>query len=48
MKAARCMTSMLPKKTGETWRYPMMTDLLKAAELHTIAHYVKMHRQSIA
>ena len=42
------MTGMLTNKTGETWRYPKTSEVLKAAGLHTIAHCVQVRRQSIA
>ena len=47
MKAARQMTSMLTKKNGEPRRYPKTLEVLKAADLHTIAHYMQVRRKSI-
>ena len=42
------MTGILLKKECETWKYPNIGEVLKAAGLHTITHYVQVHSQSIA
>ena len=38
------MTGMLPKLTRGTWRYPKTKAMIAAAGLHTITHYVQVHR----
>ena len=38
---------MLPKMVGDTWRYLKTSEVLKAAGLHTIVHYVQVRRESI-
>jgi hypothetical protein len=43
------MTGMRPeKKPDGSWSYPRSKDILEAAGLQTIAHYMGMHRQTIA
>ena len=50
MRTARRMTGMIPKKdaTTGTWSYPASEDILEAAGLFTVEHYVKVQRQTIA
>ena len=50
LRAARRMTGMMPKKdvTTGTWSYPVSKDVLEAAGLFTVEHYVKVRRQTIA
>ena len=47
VKAARCMTGLLPKMTGGTWKYPKTKTVLAAAGLHTIEYYVQVRRARI-
>ena len=44
------MMGMMPKKdaTTGTWVYPASKDVLEAAGLHTVEHYVRVQRQMIA
>jgi hypothetical protein len=47
--AAWQMTGMrLEKKPDGSWLYPRSKDVLEAAGLQTIAHYMGMHRQTVA
>ena len=41
------MAGMLPKMTGETWRYPKSEIVMVSAGMHTIAHNVQVRRASI-
>ncbi len=36
------------KKPNGSWSYPRSKDVLDAAGLHTIAHYMDMRRQTVA
>jgi hypothetical protein len=36
------------KKPNGSWSYPCLKDVLNAAGLHTIAHYMDVHRQTVA
>ena len=47
VKAARCMTGLLPKKVGGSWVFPKTKTVLAAAGLHTIEHYVQARRSRI-
>jgi hypothetical protein len=49
IRAAWRMTCMRPeKKPDRSWSYPRLKDVLEAASLQTIAHYMGVHRQTIA
>jgi hypothetical protein len=43
------MSGMRPeKKPDGSWSYPCSKDVLEAAGLQTIAHYMDVHRQTVA
>ena len=43
------MTEMLPEQVEDgEWQYPASKDVLRAAGLKSIAHYIKVRRQTIA
>jgi hypothetical protein len=43
------MSSLWPeKKPNGSWSYPCLKDVLDAAGLHTIAHYMDVRRQTVA
>jgi hypothetical protein len=49
LKAARRLTGMMPTRGDRgTWHYPSSEDVLAAAGLHTIKHYIDVRRQTIA
>ena len=48
MKAARRMNGRLPKLVGRIWQYPTALEVLAAACLHTIFHYIQVRRHYIA
>ena len=47
MEAARRLTSMHPKKRGETWVYPKSADVLRAARLRTARESIARRRQTV-
>ena len=47
VKAAWRMTGWLPKVMGGTWRYLKTSEVLEAAGLHMIAHYIQVRSHSI-
>ena len=47
MKAAQRMAGPLPELVGGMERYPKTSEVLAAAGLHTIAHYIQVRRHSI-
>ena len=50
IRAAHRIMGMMPEKdpsTG-TWIFPASTDVLKAAGLHTVSHYIQVRWQTIA
>ncbi len=49
IRAAWRMSSLRPeKKPNGSWSYPRSKDVLDAAGLHTIAHYMDVRRQTVA
>ena len=47
VEAARRLTDMRPKKRGETWVYPKLEDVLRAAHLRTIRESIARRRQTV-
>ncbi len=49
IRAAWQMSGLQPeKKPNGSWSYPCLKDVLEAAGLHTIAHYMDVRRQTVA
>jgi hypothetical protein len=49
IQAAWSMSGLQPeKKPNGSWLYPCSKDVLDAAGLHTIAHYMDMRKQTVA
>ena len=49
IRAAWRMTGLRPEKNPDgSWSYPRSEDVLDAAGLHTIAHYMDVRRQTVA
>ncbi len=49
IRATWQMSGLRPeKKPNESWLYPRSKDVLDAAGLHMIAHYMDVHRQTVA
>ena len=45
MKAARQMPGMVPKERDDiTWLYPLPRDILEAAGLYTVSHYIEVRK----
>jgi hypothetical protein len=48
IRAAWRMTGMRPeRKANGSWSYPRSKEVLEAAGLQTIAHYMDVHRQTV-
>ena len=47
VEAARRLTGIRPKKQGDSWVYPKLADVLRAARLRTIGDYIDRRRQTI-
>jgi hypothetical protein len=49
IRAVWQMSGLRPeKKPNGSWSYPRSKDVLDAAGLHTIAHYMEVRRQTVA
>ena len=48
MEYARRLTGMRPRKVKGVWVYPHSADVLAAARLHPIQHYIGRNRTTIA
>ena len=48
MECARRLTGMRPRKRGGTWVYPKSADVLRAARLQPLKHYIQKRRATVA
>ena len=46
--AARRMAGMMPRKTGDIWKYPKSRWVLAAMGLRPLEHYIMVRRHNIA
>ena len=47
VEAARRLTGMRPRKVAGKWVYPHSADVLAAAHLQTVEHYIQMRRHTV-
>ena len=48
VECARRLTGMRPRKHGGTWVYPKSADVLRAARLRPLRHYIQKRRATVA
>ena len=48
VECARRLTGMRPQKRGDRWIYPKSDDVLRAARLRPLSHYVQKRRATVA
>ena len=48
IQAARRMAGMMPRKTGNVWKYPKLRRVLAAVGLRPVEHYIMVRRHTIA